>query len=147
MVFHLPVSNEYKRAETSTNSGRLGRCKRYQFLAWRAKTVLVLRCTKSDCPKTPGNQCPNCNNSSQRTGPGRREKIQLRCCPRLIPSPLAGIAAQDVLAEPVFAKELTAPQGLCTELESRSRHPNSKITQHLPGGAERERMLRLLQGG
>src|SRR3954469_729017 len=130
MVFHLSVSNEYKRAETSTNSGRLGRCKRYQFLAWLAKTVLVHRCTKSDRPKTPGNQCPNCNNSSQRTGPGRREKIQLQCCPRLIPSLRAGIAAKDVLAESIFAKELAAPQGLCTVSESRSRHPNTKTTQH-----------------
>src|SRR5437868_13112432 len=107
MVFHLPVSNEYKRAETSTNSGRLGQGKPYRFLVWRAKTLLVLRCTKSDCPKTPGNQCPNCNNSSQGTGPGRREKIRPRCCYRVVPSPRAGIAAKDVLAERVFAKELT----------------------------------------
>src|SRR3954454_18704935 len=145
MVCRLPASNERRRAGTSTNWGRLGQGKRYQFLVGKGKTEFVLRCKKFDHQKTQENRYPNCSNSSHRGGPGRREKIQRRCCLGSAAILRVGIAVQGEPVGYVFPLPPSAPQCLCIKSASQSRQPNTQAAPHSHEGGETEQRLRLLQ--
>src|SRR3954452_12185062 len=145
MGSRLPAYNGRRRAGTSTNWGRLVQGKRFQFLVWRAKSELVLRCKKFDHQKTQGNRYPNCSNSSHRGGPGRREKIQRPCCLGSAAILRVGIAVQGEPVGCVFPPPPRAPQCLCIKSASQSRQPNTQAAPHSHEGGETEQRLRLLQ--